>query len=116
MKRMTLLLFSVLVLSGCWHTGSGQKIGTIIKISKQGLFFKTWEVEIVKGGLNGGSGAFSPTPVYVTVEDTQFLSLAQEAFNNQREIVVTYDHESVCPFRSDTDGNFVTSIRYADAR
>ncbi len=55
-----LVLISLSGLSGCGFStspGSGDKIGQIVKISKQGLIVKTWEAQLIRGGMNGGSGS-----------------------------------------------------------
>ena len=93
MKKAFILLAFLLV--GCnRYTGHGEKVGTIIKLSQEGYWYKTWEGEMVRGGMNGGSGAFSTKPLHFTVRDESLLPKLQEAFDKQQEIVLFYDSYS----------------------
>lgn len=59
MKISSLLLVVALpiLFSGCWEVGKGEKVGQVVKVNEQsGLFCKTIEVEIIRGGFAGGSG------------------------------------------------------------
>jgi len=108
----------MLLLTGCWTTGQGEKVGTVIKVADEGLFRTTHEFEIVRGGMNGGQGSFSIKPSCITVEDTELLQQVRAAFNSQREIVVMYRQELFAPLRSSGecgevifDNKFLTSIQ-----
>jgi len=95
-------------------TARGEKVGTVIKFAQEGYFAKTWEGEIVRGGMNGGSGSFSITPLHFTVMDESLIPKVQAAFDSQKEVVVTYEqHAILFTFTSEcTDGcKFLTSIR-----
>ena|ERR1700682_3283491 len=72
-------------------TGRGEKVGTVIKLSQEGYFFKTWEGELIRGGMNNGSGAFSTKPLHFTVDNADLLPQVQRAFDEQKEVVVTYE-------------------------
>src|SRR4029077_18527596 len=115
MKKMFVAMGLVVLLSGCGRlTGRGEKVGTIIKVSQEGFFFKTWEVEIIRGGMNGGSGGFSTKPLHVTVMNEDLLPEVRRAFDEQKEVVVTYEeHLFVFTLTSEcTDGcKYLTSIR-----
>jgi len=121
MRKMWWLAMAVVILTGCnKQVGRGEKVGTIIKLSQEGYFVKTWEGEMVRGGMNGGSGAFSTKPLHFTVADQQLLPLVQKAFDDQREVVVTFEgHWNILgSFYSECNdesggGNckFITSIR-----
>lgn len=91
--------------------GSGSKVGTIIQVSNDGNIFKTHELEIIKGGMANGSGGFSTTPFYATINDPGLLAAAQDAFNKQYEVKITYTEYANAPFASDNQANaFVNSI------
>jgi hypothetical protein len=115
MKKIALLV-AVVALSGCnKNTGHGEKVGTIIKLAEEGYWVKTWEGEMVRGGMNGGSGGFSTTPLHFTVRDLSLLPQVQDAFEKQKEVVVTYDEYSniVGSFYSECKDSckYLTSIR-----
>lgn len=74
--------------------GKGKKIGKIVKISKQGMIFKTWEGELIRGGLNDGSGSFGPS-FYFTVESEEMAKKVMDAFENQYEVIIDYRKEFI---------------------
>lgn len=94
--------------------GEGEKIGQVVKLSKVGLFSKTWEGQLIRGGMNGGSGSFGTTPFDFTVEGDSLVSLVTKYMQDQTEVVIKYRHEGVWScFRSqaaDGDGTFLISI------
>lgn len=56
MKLFLSFIFAAL-LTGCWQTEEGTKTGTLVKVTNAGLFFKTWQGELIRGGFSDGSGA-----------------------------------------------------------
>ena len=73
MKKAILALGAVFVLislfAGC-TTARGEKIGTITKLAEQGPICPTWEGQIIRGGINGGTGAFgAPFDFTVKTQD-----------------------------------------------
>lgn len=111
MKNIIALL-SLLTLSACYTTQDGEKVGTITKLSKQGIIFNTWEGQIIRGGLNGGSGGFGSSFEF-TVEDMTVLAKMQLAMENQKEVKIHYHKEAICMFwRSETSGcYFIDSVQ-----
>ena len=94
--------------------GTGEKIGQIVKLSKQGLLCKTWEGQIIRGGMSGGSGAFGTVPFDFTIESDEMAQKATEYMQNQTEVLINYRMELVYALcRSDSSGHFVTSIEPA---
>lgn len=99
-------------LSGCTHVVTeGGKVGTVIKLAQQGVLCKTWEGEIIRGGMNGGSGAFSTTPLFFTVNDPNILRDVNSALEGQYEVKVHYV-EFLGPMgcSSSSNGHFLTRI------
>ena len=45
-----------LTLSGCWKTREGSKTGLLVKVAKEGVFWGTYEGELIRGGFDSGSG------------------------------------------------------------
>ncbi len=104
-----LALFS-LILTGCWDTGNGEKIGNIVKLAKEGAFgCPTWEAEIVRGGFSGGSGV-NGTSFHFTIEDTSLLPAVKTAMENRQEVKITYKSEATSFCRSESENHFLTSI------
>lgn len=112
MKNLKILIIalSIILLSGCWTTEKGTKIGTLVKIGKQGFLIKTNEAELIRGGLNNGSGVMGK-PFDFTIEDDSMLVIANQALDQQKEVKITYHKEWITFWRTETDDNsFLDSI------
>ena len=105
------------MVTGCginFSPGTGEKIGQIVKLSQEGLFCKTWEGQIIRGGMSGGNGAFGTVPYDFTIADEELAKKAAEYLQNQTEIILRYRVEFfyyLCD--SGSGGHFVTSIEPA---
>jgi hypothetical protein len=96
-STLLLAIVSLVPLTGCTKlTGSGEKVGSVIKVAHEGFFFKTDEVEIVRGGMNNGTGAFSTTPLNGTVNDDALLAQLKDALNNQGMVVSCASRTHLC--------------------
>jgi len=110
--RYLLILIACLFLSACWTTGAGEKIGSIVKIAKEGVICKTWEVQLIRGGMNGGSGSFGVTPFNFVIENEDLLKKAQDALTTGSEVIIKYHHEAVTFCRNEgDDNNFLDDIQ-----
>jgi hypothetical protein len=82
MKQLALVALMASMLVGCGEYSDGERVGTIQKFSRKGLIAKTWEGEMLLGGLkrktvsgtdsNGGSTSSTSMVANVfefTVED-----------------------------------------------
>lgn len=107
---IALALAASLLLSGCGDTGGGEKNGTVTKLAVSGLFCKTHEMEIVRGGLNSGTGV-NGSSFDVTIEDPALLKIAQEAIKTGAEVQITYRTEAITFCRSDSHDAFLTGIK-----
>jgi len=106
---LVLALASTLLLGGCYVTATGEKNGTITKLAQSGLFCKTWEMEIVRGGFASGTGV-AGSAFDVTIEDMNLLKTAQAAIETGAEIRIRYRKELNSFCRSDSHSYFLTSI------
>lgn len=112
MKKMLLVLIMSAVVTGCWETEKGEKIGTLVKIGKQGFLFKTNEVELIRGGMNDGSGSFGAS-FHFTIEDKGLVNIAYAALENQKKVRIKYHKEFFTLFRTETgDNSFLDSIEF----
>lgn len=86
-----LLLLLVFCITGCTHpVAEGQKVGTVIKVAKEGVINGTYEMEVIRGGMSNGSVGFSTTPLHATINDPELLKKAQDALEGQYEVRVWY--------------------------
>lgn len=107
---VVLVLFS---LSGCScnpKPGDGEKIGQIVKINKQGLISRTWEVELIRGGLSGGNGTIGTAPFDFTVRDDKTAAQLKEYMEKQTEVTIHYDMPMIYSLVSSDSGHFLTSV------
>lgn len=113
MKKSILLCLISLFLTGCWETEKGEKVGTIVKFAKEGIIFGTWEAELIKGGMNEGSGAFGKS-FHFTVENSELISRLNYALTNQKEVRITYHKEWLAAFwRCESDNYFLDNVTYS---
>lgn len=121
---MKIKLLAVVILSaaltGCGlnpSPGDGEKIGQIVKVQKRGLFWKTWEAELIRGGMNGGCGSFGTTPFEFTIENDETAKAAITNMETQTEVVIKYRMEGIYSItRSESSGHFLNSMTPARAK
>ncbi len=101
---------------GCANVshGFGEKIGQVVKLSKQGFICDTWEGQLIRGGMSGGSGSFGTVPFDFTVEGEDLVKQVQGYMKDQTEVVIKYRIEGIySPFRSESWGHFLISVEPA---
>lgn len=117
MNKLIVLCAALVLLAGCGlnsSPGTGEKIGQIVKLTKQGLMRDTWEAELIRGGMNGGSGSFGVTPFDFTIEDDDMAKLCKKYLQDQTEVIITYRIEGIYnAWRSDSGGHFLVTIHPA---
>ena len=118
MRRLApfvILGIGALISSGCdinTSPGRGEKIGQVVKLSKVGIISKTWEGQIIRGGMSGGNGSFGTVPFDFTVEDEDVADSVKKHMENQTEILLSYRTEFIYSlFRSESQGHFLTRIQ-----
>lgn len=83
----------------------GERVGHIIKISKKGYVFKTWEGQLNTGEIQQGLWEFS-----VKQDDTEILDQLREAMKIGNRVALHYDEKYISlPFLGDTK-NFITEV------
>ena len=115
MKRKLLLSAAALFLfSGCGvngTNGSGEKVGQIVRVTKQGFITDTWEAELIRGGMNNGSGSFGTTPFHFTIKSRDEVEMLKKYMENQTEVILHYEVAGIYSLSdSDSGGTFMTSV------
>lgn len=114
MRKTMLFLLALASLTACGINGSpgnGEKIGQIVKLSKVGLFSKTWEGEIVRGGFQGGGGV-NGQAFYFTVESDSLAKQVTDFMERQTEVRIHYRTEGIYAIaRTESGGDFLVSIQ-----
>jgi hypothetical protein len=84
-------------------------VGIITRVAQTGVFCKTWEATLIRGGLTGGSGAFSQ-PFDFTIENRDdAVDMLRQAMESGAEVKITYRSELNTFCRSDSGDHFLTS-------
>lgn len=99
-----LLFLSLALLTGCWTTKSGKKTGIIVKVSKEGKYWGTYEAELIRGGLDNASGA-TGREFHFTLGQfySDLVKVAETALQHNNHVVVSYHcEEYVFPWRGET--------------
>jgi hypothetical protein len=112
LKRITILAAALLagLAAACTPIPNAQKNGTLVKLAKSGMINKTWEAEIVRGGSYTGGTGVQGAPFDFTISDPALLPKVQDAFDNQREVRITYHQSWPSFWSSDSGGNYLDSI------
>lgn len=111
MRKLALIL--PFLLSGCFDYSDGDRAGSVTKLSKKGLFCKTWEGSMNLGGMRKETVSSSdgksfteqtvPNTFDFTVEDLSLLPKIQAAMNTGERITVHYKQELFTFCRSDSN-------------
>lgn len=109
MRKFLVVSMLGLSLTACKDMGNGEKVGQIVKLSKYGFFCKTYEAQIIRGGLNNGSGA-SGLAFDFTIEDEKLVPAVQAALDSQTEVKIHYNTEAATACRSESGDHFLQSI------
>lgn len=110
MKKLILLLALSLTLTGCKEVAKGEKIGIIVKCAEEGFFFKTYECEMIRGGMNSASGTLGQS-FHFTVENRELIPVLNKLLEDQKEVKIKYHKEFATLWRTETnDNSFLDSI------
>lgn len=89
---------------------SGAVTGQVVKIAHEGIVSKTYEIELVRGGLTDGSGTMGRSYSF-TVNNDEILKGLTEAMEKKQTVVVHYKGTLFfAPWNSASNGEYVTSF------
>jgi hypothetical protein len=109
MKKILLVALMSLSVTGCWEVSNGEKVGVIVKCAHEGIFIKTFECELIRGGMNNGSGSFGKS-FHFTAENKSDIPMLKQALDTQQEVKITYHIEMLSLARSENNSTFLDSI------
>jgi len=91
--------------------GEGEKIGQVVKVNKEGWVSKTYEAELIRGGLSNGSGTVGTQSFNFTVP-SDLVKDVKSFMNSQQEVIINYDIDYMClKFNSASNCTFLTDIK-----
>ncbi|WP_341227846.1 hypothetical protein [uncultured Arcticibacterium sp.] len=113
--RIFLLVFLAILLAAFWYisTGyfsSGERAGTLSKLSERGYIFKTYEGVLNEGGYSGETGTLQPRYWdFSTVADSVITDL-RKALGTGERVTLIYQEKFVrFPWNGDTK-YFITKV------
>jgi hypothetical protein len=108
MRKLISSIFLVLLVSGCTFS-EGERTGTIVKFSKKGVLFKTWEGELATLAIAQRGTALSNSFTF-TVDDERIVEKIRELMKVSEKLTLTYEEEFfVFPWEGDTK-YFITDV------
>ena len=112
LTALVIFMFVFLLLVGInLRPGYNEKIGQIVKVGHEGMFVKTWEAQLIPGGMSNGSGSFGINPFNFTIESETMAKEVKMYMQNQTEVIIKYRMEGVfSQFRTRSRGYFLVSI------
>jgi hypothetical protein len=91
--------------------GVGSNVGQIVRLENRGFSSKTWEAELIRGGMNAGSGVVGIKPFNFTIESEDLLAKVEQYRRTNTEVNISYRIEGICsPTRSESRCTFLTAI------
>lgn len=100
-KNILIMIIISICLSGCWQTSEGKKNGMLVKISREGIIWGTFEGELIRGGFNNGSGS-NGTSFHFSMGrlETSLVKKSLELMDKNKPVVISYHCELlVAPWR-----------------
>lgn len=111
MNKKSLVVLALVACGFNASPGTGTKIGQVVKLSQVGIFRKTWEAQLIRGGMTSGSGGFGVTPFDFTVESDSLAAVINKYMDDQTEVLIHYRTEGVAScFRTESENHFLVSV------
>lgn len=123
MKKFLGVLFIVLVLVGLigsyflfGNYSEGKRAGQLMKLSKKGLVFKTWEGQLNVGGLQDSDGDGTASTIWkFSVKEEQVVEDIYMLMENGSRARLTYEEKFfTLPWWGDTH-HFITKVEVVKA-
>ena len=92
------------------HYSDGDRTGVVVKLSKKGLIWKTWEGQMNLGAMStDGGGMAVPSTFEFSVADENVVKQIQEAAKTGSRITLHYDQPLILPFSKGSSKCLVVS-------
>ena len=90
-----------------------EEVGTLVKVSKKGILWKAWEIDMNLGSVAAGQGTVN-METFTLPDDSAHAELVQEcqsALNEGRAIGVKYDQWLVHSLYNMADDHMITGVK-----
>lgn len=110
-----LLVLLVTFLLSQFSFSDGDRAGTITKFSRKGYIFKTYEGELLQGGVTDGTGAFNAEKFLFSVSPGQdsVIHRIERALLNGRRVRVHYEEKYFRFFWMGDTKYYITEVDFA---
>jgi len=96
MKKLIIGLTALLALAACTPNYSeGERVGVVTKLSKKGIWWKSWEGQLNQGGIRfdtdaNGKEVAVPNVMKFNVQDPATLKVLLDALESGKRVKVSY--------------------------
>ncbi len=109
--RIFLIIFLLLLIAAGWYisTGyfsSGERAGTISKLSERGYIFKTNEGVLNEGGYSGETGTLTPRYWDFSCKEDSVVTKLRKALSTGERVTLVY-HEKFVKFAWNGDTKYI---------
>ncbi|MCR9064213.1 MAG: hypothetical protein NXI00_09620 [Cytophagales bacterium] len=106
--RISLFIILLILIAAFWYisTGyfsSGERAGTLSKLSERGYIFKTYEGVLNEGGYSGETGTLQPRYWDFSAKEDSVVTKLRSALNTGERVTIKYQEKFVkFPWNGDT--------------
>lgn len=89
----SLSLLFLIAISSCglnFSPGSGEKVGQVVEIRKQGVLCRGWAAQIIFGKIKEKGGAFGVQPFEFIVQTEELAQKVEGYVQDQAKVVIQY--------------------------
>lgn len=103
MKKLAIAVVTTLALSACGQNYSnGTRTGVVQKFSEKGLIWKSWEGELLMGGVVISEGGSIAPQIFRFNADPAVASKVQEAQQSGKRVTLEYRQWFMAPLTIDS--------------
>ncbi len=115
MKILLAIMITMMTSCSLHNPCEGRKIGYIVKLAEEGVLFKTTEGELVRGGLQDGTGTLGGSFNFV-IKEYETKKLAEYYMRNNIEVIISYKIPMLgIKTQFESEPNFVYDIKPVSA-
>lgn len=91
---------------------SGERTGVVVKLSKNGMFYKTWEGSMNVGSMStDGQGIAVPTVFDFSVSDESVVQKIQESSQAGKKITLFYNQALIRSFKEGETNYLIVGVK-----
>jgi hypothetical protein len=111
MKTLLTIIMLCLLASCGMEYSDGQRIGTMYKFSKKGLFCKTWEGTLKTGYMKNTDAGVTSEEFRFAVVDESLVEKVKELLKKEARVEISYSQKAFTGFCSPDSDYWVKDIK-----